>query len=231
MDKQSCSLLTEYFVFFLHLSSFEELSSLYLRSEFQLRIDDSERAYNLPSAGRRSRWSLGELFRSLHRWSPQISRSQRQSSWWFKFLLASRLGLEGQQGGFGRRRRSLPCRGVPTPCRDPRPKFWNLQTLFIRVYNINTALARAEFKVRPSYLIGRAVFPLIYCSWCRRVPAPCRCARHPPACWHPCRRRRADQRAAECHTVPECEDTTRQPTKGRRHHPRWVFLHLWELLK
>merc|ERR1712004_889162 len=23
----------------------------------------------------------------------------------------------------------------------------------------------------------------------------------------------------ECHKVPECEDTTRQPTKGRRHHP------------
>ena len=95
---QSCSLLTEWFVFFLHLSSFEELSSLYLRSEFQLRTDDSERAYNLPSAGRRSRWSLGELFRSLHRWSPQISLSQRQSSWWFKFLLAG-WGSRGSRAG------------------------------------------------------------------------------------------------------------------------------------
>ena len=95
---QSCSLLTEWFVFFLHLSSFEELSSLYLRSEFQLRSDDSERAYNLPSAGRRSRWSLGEFFRSLHRWSPQISLSQRQSSWWFKFLLAG-WGSRGSRAG------------------------------------------------------------------------------------------------------------------------------------
>ena len=96
----------------------------------------------------------------------------------------------GPGGGAGRVRQKATQPPVPTsadavPCSLSKNFDIFQHCNAIGVYNINTALARAEFKVRPSYLIGRAVFPLIYCSWCRRVPAPCRCARHPPACWHP----------------------------------------------